>query len=177
MLWDRRIKIAYLTTALNQSLRAHTVLAEYGQDDYTALVHFLHRTAGRLQAMNMATIFSPAAPALTMAAGTSHGGDAMDWEPSIIVQRARTERTGSKQRAQWVSKEEIQRRRDNELCYRCGKGDHISPECNLKPAKRPNDTGGAQGHKKKQKTKVCRIKADTEESSASGSESLDSEKK
>jgi hypothetical protein len=53
--------------------------------------------------------------------------DAMDWEPS------RTQL----QRAIWVSQKEIDRRRDEGSCLRCGKKGHLISSCKLKPAQNP----------------------------------------
>jgi hypothetical protein len=53
--------------------------------------------------------------------------DAMDWEPS----RTQT------QRATWVSQKEIDQRRDEGSCLRCGKNGHLISSCKLKPAQNP----------------------------------------
>ena len=51
----------------------------------------------------------------------------MDWEPS----RSHT------QRAKWVSQQELDRRREDGLCLRCGKKGHLIGSCRLKPAYNP----------------------------------------
>lgn len=52
----------------------------------------------------------------------------MDWEPS----------RSQAQRAKWVSQQEIDRRRDDGACLRCGKKGHLISACKLKPAHNPN---------------------------------------
>lgn len=54
--------------------------------------------------------------------------DPMDWEPSRV----------QVQRATWVSEREIDRRRDDGSCLRCGKKGHFISSCKLKPAQNPD---------------------------------------
>jgi len=56
----------------------------------------------------------------------------MDWEPT----KANT--------ARWVSQEELERRKEQGLCLRCGGKGHIIRNCKLKPAKRPAQAARAQ---------------------------------
>ena len=58
---------------------------------------------------------------------TALSSDAMDWEPS----RTQT------QRATWVSQKELDRRRDEGSCLRCGKKGHLISSCKMKPAQNP----------------------------------------
>lgn len=53
--------------------------------------------------------------------------DQMDWTPTPAVGAV------SNRRAKWVDAQEIQRRRDNRLCYRCGSNEHIVQRCPYKP--------------------------------------------
>jgi len=61
------------------------------------------------------------------ATSSDFSSDAMDWEPS------RTQAL----RAKWVSQKEIDRRRDDGSCLRCGKKGHLINSCPLKPALNP----------------------------------------
>lgn len=61
--------------------------------------------------------------------------DAMDWEPTVNAL--------SNRRAKWVDERELQRRKDNHLCYRCGSSEHIVNRCPYQPASRP---GGRHPH-------------------------------
>lgn len=81
----------------------------------------------------------PPVPSSTRTSGTDQKSnaklaadpDAMDWEP--------TKRVGT-QRAAWVSKAEIQRRRKNNWCIQCGDSEHFIRECPYLPAVRPSTT-------------------------------------
>ncbi|KAK9233743.1 hypothetical protein V1525DRAFT_415538 [Lipomyces kononenkoae] len=57
--------------------------------------------------------------------------DVMDWEPST----ARTSK-----RAKWVDKEELDRRRQNGSCLRCGSTKHFVNGCPFLAPKRPSPT-------------------------------------
>ena len=61
------------------------------------------------------------------ATSSDFSSDSMDWEPS------RTQAL----RAKWVSLKEIDRRRDDGSCLRCGKKGHLINSCPLKPALNP----------------------------------------
>ena len=60
--------------------------------------------------------------------------DVMDWEPTS---RAARSHPLAGKRAKWVSRDEISRRRQNGLCFRCGGTGHRVPECPLAPAQNP----------------------------------------
>ena len=60
--------------------------------------------------------------------------DPMDWQPSI----ARASVSEGK-RAKWVASTEIQKRRDQGLCVRCGADGHFVSRCPFLPARRPGD--------------------------------------
>jgi len=68
----------------------------------------------------------------------------MDWEPTRAAPAAatRTGRSGdqNKPRAKWVSQQEMARRKEANLCLRCGSGDHYIGQCHLGPAKKPDTT-------------------------------------
>jgi hypothetical protein len=58
--------------------------------------------------------------------------DAMDWEPSTAVGTVRT----MVREPRWASPEEIERRRQDGLCLRCGKKGHMVRTYNAKLKKR-----------------------------------------
>lgn len=57
--------------------------------------------------------------------------DQMDWEPAVGAIGAR--------RARWVDESELQRRRESNLCFRCGASDHSVRRCPHLPAIRPGN--------------------------------------
>jgi hypothetical protein len=67
---------------------------------------------------------------------TSQGGDAMDIDKAPLW-------TGK--RAKWVNQNEIDRRRQYQLCIRCGGNNHRIRDCPLAPATRPQQARIAVG--------------------------------
>ena len=51
-------------------------------------------------------------------------------------------------RADWVSPDEIARRKEQRLCFRCGKGGHQVSECRMKPAVRPTRVANGRAEDK-----------------------------
>jgi hypothetical protein len=68
----------------------------------------------------------------------------MDWEPTrtapAAAARAASSRDQNRQRAKWVSQQEMTRRKESDLCLRCGSGDHYIGQCHLGPARKPDAT-------------------------------------
>ena len=100
-------------------------------------------------------------------------GDTMDWEPARVAQggvrksspRPRSPRpTTSGKRAKWVTKEELEKRRVNKQCMRCGDPNHWAKQCPHKPAKNPNRVQAASVSAGGQATQ---LKAQVEEDSDS----------
>ena len=79
----------------------------------------------------------------------------MDWEPTASRTR--------KQRAKWVSQEEIDRRRANFLCMRCGSGAHLVKTCPFAPAVRPTNASTPTKLTPKQSTlRVTNVEVEVE---------------
>jgi hypothetical protein len=100
----------------------------------------------------------------------------MDWEPTKInraIQRQNQELAGK--RAKWASEEEVQRRRREGLCTRCGRKGCWSTKCPLLPPKRPN----SQTHVKRSHPKLPAIEdiVDSESDASNQTESEDRELK
>ena len=68
------------------------------------------------------------------ASAVQESSDVMDWEPST----ARVS-MGNGKRARWVATAEIQKRRDQGLCVRCGGSGHFVSRCPFLPARRPDN--------------------------------------
>ena len=127
-LFDHAILKSMFLNALNHELRAalagtifseHTTIKEM-QSHVAAVSDNLWRL--KLKSRKRIT-----PPLHGDALSTIPSPDAMDWEPS----RTQT------QRATWVSQKEIDRRRDEGSCLRCGKKGHLISSCKLKPAQNP----------------------------------------
>ena len=64
--------------------------------------------------------------------------DAMDWESTKVSRAANRANESLKgKRAKWVDQEEIDRRKKERRCFRCGRSGCTIKECPLKPAQRP----------------------------------------
>ena len=67
----------------------------------------------------------------------------MDWEPIRVakaVPKEDRDRHLQGKRAKWVDQAELDRRRAESRCFRCGRSECRVERCPLKPAKRPNTT-------------------------------------
>ena len=61
--------------------------------------------------------------------------DSMDWAPTGAY-LGRMSREGPR-RAKWASNEERNRRREGNLCLRCGEPGHYIDKCSMRPARNP----------------------------------------
>lgn len=86
-----------------------------------------HRRPHRQQATT--STFLP--PAVSPAAVPAQD-DPMDWEPTVSHTCS-----PQRKRARWVSKEEIERRKQDGCCFRCGSAGHRIGQCPFLPAQRP----------------------------------------
>ena len=108
-----------------------------GDLGFESFVNKAIRTSDNLYRVNLASRSAKAPSYLPAAQSTQDRpptpeNQRMDWQP-IVSNQGNTE----KPRAKWVSKEEIQRRRANRLCIRCGTNAHYYQSCPYKPALRP----------------------------------------
>ena len=61
----------------------------------------------------------------------------MDWQPSANKVQVPADNQKKQKRAQWVSKDALEKRRNNILCLRCGGKGHFINKCALLPARPP----------------------------------------
>lgn len=134
--WSDDVKKGYISAALNQSLRERliTIKEESTYEKYCLQVKEI---ADRLMEFRRVSQNQrPYAPVKSdPGSGPASGsqlpqGNVMDWEPTASRVK--------KQRAKWVTQSEIQRRRNEYLCLRCGSGDHHVKDCPSAPALRPS---------------------------------------
>ena len=89
--------------------------------------------------------------------------DTMDWTPSVSAVKANRFTRDSPpnrgrdqyltgKRAKWVEPEELDRRREEGLCIRCGRSSCRIATCPLKPARRPEETKRRLSANKSEKT-------------------------
>jgi hypothetical protein len=157
--WADQVKKTFLNNCLSPELRTALVpvIAPTAYREYCSLLHTVsnnlealkrddrHRTTPRFTTPE--TVLAP---------------DVMDWAPTPIqVATARTKR------AQWVEKDVIQKRREEDRCLRCGKEGHFVSNCDLLPAVPPK---GIRTKPKNVRIKTASLGEDAPESEDSGKE-------
>lgn len=137
--WPDAIKVNHLYTSLNDEL-SDALVGTPGlhTDDYASFKNDLFVIDAQLQARRTrhrrGQNTGPAPRPTMKTTSTNAHADVMDWEPT---------KTNT---AQWVSETELQRRRENGLCLRCGRSGHRIARCNMKPARRPLQAAPADVH-------------------------------
>jgi hypothetical protein len=135
MTWPDEVKRSHLDGALTFELRRLAVTMPV-TSTYSAYVDELLRVSDLHRAtMRHAPREQSAAPR-----GTN---DTMEWEPTRAA-AANPTRSGQKRRARWVSPEEIEKRRQERRCFRCGASEHQLAGCEFLPARRPVEARPAQ---------------------------------
>src|SRR6266516_4947195 len=73
--------------------------------------------------------------------------DSMDWEPTRTASATSTQNNGPKEkkRARWVSQQELDRRRQEGVCIRCGGSGHFVGKCEYAATRRPTETPSTRG--------------------------------
>lgn len=131
-IWPDNVKINHLTCSLNDEMSQALVYQTNLSPEYLRFKDNLLTIDAQIQALKARNKVrsggegkgTGAPRAKGTGATTTTSGDAMDWEPTVNV-------------AKWVSQDEIKRRKENNLCLRCGKDGHMIAACRMKPAKRP----------------------------------------
>jgi len=126
------IKISMLEKALNRTMKWSLVNA-ITPATFAEYVSLLQTIGSRLDGLRQ-TGSGPANPT------SQDEGNGMDWEPTPLQQN----QGQGKQFARWVSEDEMNKRRNNGNCLRCGKAGHFIRQCSLLPPKRPLASKKAQ---------------------------------
>ena len=143
--WADQVKINTLKRMLNQELRRSLVYISVHPTAYNDFTRTLSTLASRLAALNTKSTTTTPTPATT-------DSDKMDWEPSMNKAQAPTNSQSEQKRAQWVSKDTLEKRKNNNLCLRCGGRGHFISNCRLLPAKPPQQD--------QTKARVTKVKED-----------------
>jgi hypothetical protein len=122
------------------------------------------------------------------AAKRQEQGDAMDWQLE-----PRTSAAVGNDRGSWGTRDEIEKRRQRNLCFRCGRGDYYAGQCTARLPRgagegskddRPKKSSSEKEKKKKKSLAVVKSKkskgkgkkaSEPDASSAEGSTSYESE--
>jgi hypothetical protein len=130
---DNDTKKAWLQNAISVEL-ARVMIAVPEEETYELYCQQLHRAADQLTSLNRRTAGRAlkSAPILPRPSNTStpkSDQNTMDWEPTT---------NQSQRRAKWVESSELERRRREGLCLRCGRKGHRIRDCKELPAQRPD---------------------------------------
>jgi hypothetical protein len=155
--WADQVKKTFLNNCLSKELKTALVpvIAPAVYREYCSLLHTVSNNLEALKDDKHRTTPQFTTPE------TVPAPDIMDWAPTPIqVATARTKR------AQWVEKDILQKRREEERCLRCGEGGHFVSGCTLLPAVPPK---GIRTKPKKVRVKAASLE-DLSEPGDSGKE-------
>lgn len=133
--WDDSIKRGFIDAAINQDLRKGMV-GVTKERAFTPYCRQLQEVWDQLEQISKidksrssqkGRTIQPAPTPNTL----STAGESMDWTP------AGAELNTLKQRAKWVSAEEIVKRKGEGRCLRCGASGHMIKNCPYRPAIKP----------------------------------------
>lgn len=145
--WDSEVKRSYLDNALNHELNDRLVTVEK-KENFSEYVVQLQLIADRMEKnanqprglrhndtnhqVNRPNPLNPNTnPVISMSPVAVPQSDQMDWAPTISRHRSR-------QTAKWVSNEEINARKEQKLCIRCGGSGHFISKCPYDAPRRTN---------------------------------------
>lgn len=129
--WDSEVKRSYLDNALNHEMNDRLVTVEK-KENFSEYVVQLQLIADRmeknasqsrsLQRNDPNRRVNRPTPVISTPPTVVPQGDQMDWTPTISRHRSR-------QTAKWVPQEEINARKEQNLCIRCGASGHFINKC------------------------------------------------
>lgn len=142
--WSEDQKNALLETAVSGRILQGTIGTDQ-PDSYEGFCSQLHRIDHQQQRVSKISRASTQAAFVRPNPATDNRHDTMDWEPTSAqvaalrgeVAALRSQNEKKTKRATWVANEEVQKRKTEKKCLRCGSQDHFVRQCPLLPARRP----------------------------------------
>lgn len=133
--WTNDVKKSFLKRAMNRELKDKLITLD-GKDDFDEYREQVKRVANEMDDLksqygNWRRPTFPPNPSSRPAVDPN----AMDWQPTPV---ANANAATNKRRAKWVEKSEMERRRQNRLCFRCGSSEHSIKGCMFAPARQPS---------------------------------------
>jgi hypothetical protein len=150
MTWPEDAKISILTGSLNLAMRTALAYRE-APGTFADLILLLRRIDTDLDLLSTETKRQASREEEQSNRPRSPAIDQMDWT-STKVNRVRPSNDAQTKRARWVEKDEMDRRREEGLCFRCGREDCQVATCPFLPPIRP----GSKVRKAKTATKKGR---------------------
>lgn len=156
--WSDVVKINHLKRAINHEMRTYLTGQLSLPKDYPSFVNALQNLGANLDDLRFHTrkrrprigSRSPSPVQKTKSDTIPAKGDEMDWEPtkiSRVIRQANKELEGK--RAKWVDRAEMDRRRKEGRCLRCGRTGCNVAECPLLPPRRPSQATKVQARRTK----------------------------
>jgi hypothetical protein len=136
MTWPEDAKVSILTGSLNLAMRTALAYREV-PGTFADLILLLRRIDTDLDLLLTETKRHAYGDDRRLNRPRSPVTDQMDWSPTR-VNRVRLSSDTQAKRAKWVGKDEMDRRREEGLCFRCGREDCRAPTCPLLPAIKPD---------------------------------------
>ncbi|OOQ89513.1 hypothetical protein PEBR_07966 [Penicillium brasilianum] len=156
--WHNEAKRQILLGALNKTM-TNSLMNRGIPATFSDLISRLHEISSDMDALNITKAERPRRPR-----SPRQNSDEMDWAPTVSISRVeshtkhRRPKTGTPRQAQWVSQDEIDRRRAEGKCLRYGRSGHLIAKCTLLPAQRPNSTRIATASSKRGKERTVKVK-------------------
>lgn len=145
--WTDQVKRTFLSNCLSYELR-NALVATPIPPTYKEYCTLLHTVSTNLEGLRRQKGQAKGLSTASYEAEPSSAADPMDWEPAVRAAAATRP-----QRAQWVSQDILDKRRETGACLRCGTKGHFVRECALGRASPP-----------KQRTRVAVVETVHEES-------------
>jgi hypothetical protein len=122
--WDNKVKKAYLKAAISYKLRDRTIGMDEAEsyEEYCSQLRMISDQLAGLKDWSSRRAGWGKEGSLSPPKESTP--EAMEWEPSTATAATRT-----KKEPKWASPEEIDRRREEGLCLRCGRKGHIVRHC------------------------------------------------
>jgi hypothetical protein len=139
--WEDAAKLTLLDSAISEGLRRALVSVDL-PEQYNLWVQQVMKVSYKLEALSPRTGKKemPAPNLLTNPAQIDAEGDVkMSGVNTTSMQKAASTTTRETRRARWVSAREIQQRRDEKRCFRCGGDNHRVSQCPYRPAIPPTN--------------------------------------
>jgi hypothetical protein len=137
MTWPEDAKISILTGSLNLTMRTALAYRD-APGTFADLILLLRRIDTDFDLLATEVKRQTSGDEGWPNRSRSPAADQMDWTPTTKANRTRSSEEGRSRRAKWVEKDEMDRRREEGLCFRCGRENCQVSTCPLLPAIKPD---------------------------------------